>query len=109
MNKTIPKIIVTVFILIAIFYAIKIIKLSKDTHTNWVKNTTIKAAVLEIYDGYKGKPNYKKMLLSDSQTLTIPKAMLYKLNIGDSVFKQKDSSYYIFKNNKTNAVVKVEN
>jgi cAMP phosphodiesterase len=102
------EVLVIALLLIVIFYAIKIINYSKRNHIDWVKNKTLKHSVLDIYQGYKGKPNYKIMLLSDSQRLTVPEAMLYKLAIGDSVFKQKDSSFYIFKNNKTNAIIKVE-
>jgi hypothetical protein len=48
------------------------------------------------------------MKLADSQTLTIPNAMLYKIKIGDSVYKQKDSSFYVFTLKNTKEKIKVE-
>jgi hypothetical protein len=108
MTYTIQKILVSLFIIIALAFAYFIYKLSVQSKTEWVQHKHCNAKVIDIYNGYKGKPNYQIMLLADSQRFTIPKAMLNKLKIGDSVLKHKDSSFYLFTLLKTNEKIKAE-
>lgn len=95
------RVILILFIIAALVFGYFIIKLADDSKNNWIKNKSTNSKVINMYNGYKGKPNYQVMLLADSQRFTIPKGLLNKLQIGDSVFKQKDSNFYIFTLQKT--------
>lgn len=94
------KIILGFFILILVFIGVTF-KIAKKDEVNWVANTATYSKVVDIYGGYKGKPRYQIMQLSDSQRLTIPENVLGKLSIGDSVFKEKGDEFYRFKLMKT--------
>ncbi len=106
MATKIKQIMFAFFILAALIFAYIIFKLSSNSNKDWVKNKQTNSTVIEIYNGYKGKPNYKVMLLADSQRFTVPKQMLQLLQIGDSVSKEKDSSFYIFTLQKTKQKIK---
>lgn len=90
------RIILLCFLLLcaAFFFFIK--KLASADRDNWVHAAATRSQVVEIYQAYKGKPNYLVMKLSDSQRFTIPKIVLGKVHTGDSVIKEKDSSFYVF-------------
>jgi hypothetical protein len=97
---TIQRIMIGGFLVLALAFAILIFKLLKQDKNEWMAKST-QSKVVEIYEGYKGKPNYQIMKLSDDQRFTIPQFMLGKLRIGDSVFKEKGSDFYRFKLIKT--------
>ncbi len=95
-SKKLQYLILILFIAIALIASYIMFRLANQSKNNWTHNKATNSTIVEIYEGYKGKPNYKIMKLADSQTFTIPKNMLYKIKIGDSVSKKKDSSFYIF-------------
>ncbi len=88
------NIIICLFVITAILVAFFIFKLSSSGKTDLIKTAFTNSVVVDIYQGYKGKPNYQIMKLSDSQHFTIPKQMLGLLKIGDSVYKTPNSSFY---------------
>jgi hypothetical protein len=89
-------IILIVFITIVIIATYTMFRLANESKDNWIHNKYTNSTIVEIYGGYNGKPNYQIMKLADSQTFAIPNVMLYKIKVGDSVHKQKDSSFYVF-------------
>jgi hypothetical protein len=102
----IQKILIGGFIFIAIIFAIFILKLAYDGKKDWVENTAIQSKIVDIYQGDKGKPNYQIMKLESNQSFAIPKNMLSKLQIGDSVFKNKKDDFYTFKLLKNKELIK---
>jgi hypothetical protein len=102
----IQKILIGGFVFIAIIFTILILKLAYNGKKEWVENTEIQSKIVDIYQGDKGKPNYQIMKLESKQTFTIPKIMLGKLTIGDSVFKHKGDNFYMFKLLKNNELIK---
>jgi hypothetical protein len=102
----IQKILIGGFVLMAILFTILILKLAFDGKKDWVENTSIQSKVVDIYQGDKGKPNYQIMKLESQQSFAIPKIMLDKLQIGDSVFKNKNDDFYMFKLLKNNELIK---
>ncbi len=103
----IKYILVGLFVVIGIMVGCFIFKLASISKSDWVKNKETKSTIINIYEGYKGKPNYQIMKLLDSQSFTIPKKMIGIVQIGDSVIKEKDSSFYIFILQKSKRSVKV--
>jgi hypothetical protein len=95
-TKKVQYFMIIVFIMVTIFACFIMFKLAYQSKSNWVQHKMTNSTIVEIYGGYKGKPNYQIMKLADSQTFTIPNEMLYKIKVGDSVQKQKDSNFYIF-------------
>lgn len=89
------------FVVLALVFTALIVKLVTDDKNNWIANKATHAKIIDIYGGYKGKPNYQIMELSDSQRFTIPQNLVGKLSIGDSVFKERGQSFYRFKLMKT--------
>lgn len=102
----IQKILIGGFVLIAIIFTIVILKLASDGKKEWVDNIAIQSKIVDIYQGDKGKSNFQIMKLESKQTFAIPKKMLGKLEIGDSVLKSKDDNFYLFKTLKNNELIK---
>ena len=102
----IQKILIGGFVFIAILFTIFILKLASDGKKDWVENTAIQSKIVDIYQGDKGKPNYQIMKLESNQSFAIPKNMLGKLRIGDSVLKNKNDDFYTFKLLKNNELIK---
>jgi hypothetical protein len=102
----IQKILIGGFVFIAIIFTILILKLAYNGKKDWVENTAIHSKIVDIYQGDKGKPNYQIMKLESNQSFAIPKIMLGKLTIGDSVLKNKNDNFYMFKLLKNNELVK---
>jgi hypothetical protein len=92
----IQRLIIALFIVIAVVVGYFIVKMACNSKVDWINNKQCNTTVIHIYNGYKGKPNYQVMLLADSQRFTIPKLVLPLLQVGDSVVKVKDSSFYTF-------------
>jgi hypothetical protein len=100
-NMTFPKIAIGGFALLTLVFAALIFKLNFDDKRNWIANKAARAKIVDIYGGYKGKPNHQIMELSDGQHFTVPQNLLGKLSVGDSVFKEKGQNFYRFKLMKT--------
>jgi hypothetical protein len=98
---TFPKIAIGGFALLTLVFAALIFKLNFDDKRNWIANKAARAKIVDIYGGYKGKPNHQIMELSDGQHFTVPQNLLGKLSVGDSVFKEKGQNFYRFKLMKT--------
>lgn len=96
----------TVLTLVAFLLIIVLREVAQAEKENFIKEE-IKSKVISIREGYKSRPERRKMELESGQSFTIPKAMLQKLHIGDSVYKTKDSNFCIFVDSKTKERKKV--
>jgi hypothetical protein len=91
------KIIIGGFVVLALVFAALIVKLVTDDKQNWIAEKATHSAIVSMYGRYKEGSNFRTMELSDGQTFTIPQNLLGKLSVGDSVFKEREQSFYRFK------------
>ena len=71
-----------------------------DEKEKLVNNLALKTVVTNItFDPHK--PYFKDMTLADGQYLPMPETMNSKLQIGDSIYKNKGDEFYIIINFKT--------
>jgi hypothetical protein len=104
--KYLPRIIIGLFVALALVGVGIIIQLANTDKEAFLPKE-IKSTVILIRQGYKGKPNYKIMELQSGQSFTVPESMLYVLEIGDSVYKNKGEDFYTFISSKTKKIKKV--
>lgn len=95
-----------VLALVAFLLIIVLKEIAQDEEEYFITEE-IKSKVIAIREGYKSRPERRKMELESGQSFTIPKAMRDILQIGDSVYKTKGENFYIFVDSKTKERKKV--
>lgn len=103
----IQKIVIGLFLLCGIFIFYFITRLNAEGQKVFKEEKAANSYVLDVYQGYKGKPNYRVMLLADSQTFSVPKQILYTIQKGDSVKKVKGNPYFEIKLGKASHFEKI--
>jgi hypothetical protein len=71
-----------------------VLYMSSSNKAHKIKNATYNGTLTRIYQGYKGKPNYKIGVLKDSSHFVLENKMIGHIVPGDSIHKYKNDDFY---------------
>lgn len=87
--------VVILFVFGGFFLFIK--KISSSEKNNIIQSVSLQNTVVDIYNQTR-KPYFKEMKFDDGKTLPMPEEMNGILQIGDSIYKNKDEDFYTIVN-----------
>ena len=97
-NKiTFYQIVFTVVLLVFGGFFLFIKSLGSSEKNNIIRSVSLQNTVVEIYNQTR-KPYFKEMKFDDGKTLPMPEEMNGILQIGDSIYKNKDEDFYTIVN-----------
>jgi hypothetical protein len=91
------RVIAACLVLVSLFTIGYLIYFFREDRKVFLDQFATRSKIIEVKAPYEERPTYKKMKFSDGKLLTVPAAILYKVQPGDSIIKLPKQHFLVWK------------